>query len=91
MSHEEPRTWRATVALLSVPVLWLFLFFILPVLLVAAYSVGALHVLPTDPKVISFDRWSRFLVGDSIYLGLFWKSVRISLIVSIRSISLSMP
>ena len=91
MSHEEPRTWRATVALLSVPALWLFLFFILPVLLVAAYSVGALHVLPTDPKVISFDRWSRFLVGDSIYLGLFWKSVRISLIVSVTVVVLSYP
>jgi spermidine/putrescine transport system permease protein len=91
VSHEEPRTWRATVALLSVPVLWLFLFFILPVLLVAAYSVGALHVLPTDPKVISFDRWSRFLVGDSIYLGLFWKSVRISLIVSLTVVVLSYP
>ncbi len=92
MTRGEPGSGRATAGILSGPLLWLLLFFILPVLFVAAYSVGALHVLPTDPNVITFDSWSRFLGGrHSIYLGLFWKSVRISLIVSITVVVLSYP
>ena len=55
-------------------------------------KANVLHVLPTDPNVITFDSWSRFLGGrHSIYLGLFWKSVRISLIVSITVVVLSYP
>ncbi|MEP6758486.1 MAG: ABC transporter permease [Actinomycetota bacterium] len=91
MSRSEPRSWRATAGILSPPLLWLLLFFLVPVALVAAYSVGALHVLPTDPRVISFSDWTRFLGGDSVYLGLFWKSVRVSLIVSITVVVASYP
>jgi spermidine/putrescine transport system permease protein len=87
----QPGSRRATAGLLATPLLWLTLFFLIPVLFIAAYSIGAIHVLPTDPKAISLEDWHRFLVGDSIYLGLFWKSVRVSLIVSITVVLLAYP
>ena len=48
MAKGESGSGRSTAGLLSGPLLWLFLFFIVPVCLIAAYSVGALHLLPTD-------------------------------------------
>jgi spermidine/putrescine transport system permease protein len=87
----QPGSRRVTAGLLATPLLWLTLFFLIPVLFIAAYSIGAIHVLPTDPKVVSFEDWHRFLVGDSIYLGLFWKSVRVSLIVSVTVVLLAYP
>ncbi len=70
--------------------MWLIVFFVIPILVVAAYSVGALSLFPTDTGV-SLSAWERFLTGDSIYLGLFWKSVRMSLTVSIVVVLLAYP
>ena len=80
-----------TAGLLSAPMLWLLLFFVAPVLYVAAYSLGAIKLFPADTGVISFDDWHHFLAGGSVYLGLFWKSIRISLTVSIVVVLLSYP
>jgi spermidine/putrescine transport system permease protein len=90
------RRWRrhdrgVTAALLSPPLLWLLLFFIVPVGFIAAYSVGAISIFPTDAGVVSFDDWARFLRGDTIYTGLFWKSVRMSLTVSVVVVILAYP
>jgi spermidine/putrescine transport system permease protein len=71
--------------------LWLLLFFVAPVLYVAAYSIGAVKLFPTDTGVISFDDWGRFLGGGSLYMGLFWKSVRMSLTVSVVVVILAYP
>ena len=76
--------------LISGPLLWLVVFFLLPVGFVAAYSVGGIRIFPTDGG-LSLDDWRRFLAGDSIYLGLFWKSVRMSLTVSVAVVVLSYP
>jgi len=84
-------TGRSTAGILSGPLLWLVLFFILPVCFIAAYSVGALHLLPTDRGAVSLDAWRRFLFGGSVYLSLFWKSVRVSLIVSVAVVLLAYP
>jgi spermidine/putrescine transport system permease protein len=81
---------RATVGLLSAPLAWLLLFFVVPVVFVAAYSVGAVQIFPTDGGV-SLGDWERFLTGGSIYLGLFWKSVVMSLIVSVAVVLLAYP
>ncbi|HEX5950211.1 MAG TPA: ABC transporter permease [Actinomycetota bacterium] len=81
---------RATVGLLSAPLAWLLLFFVVPVAFVAAYSVGAVQIFPTDGGV-SLGDWERFLTGGSIYLGLFWKSVVMSLIVSVAVVLLAYP
>ena len=90
------RQWRrrdrkGTAGLLSAPLLWLVLFFVAPVVFIAAYSVGAVSLFPTDNGVISFEDWGRFLGGGSIYLGLFWKSIRMSLTVSIIVVLLAYP
>jgi spermidine/putrescine transport system permease protein len=80
----------ATAGLLSGPLLWLLLFFVAPVIYVAAYSVGGIKVFPTDSGVVSLDAWRRFL-GGSVYMALFWKSLRISLTVSIVVVLLAYP
>jgi spermidine/putrescine transport system permease protein len=80
-----------TAGLLSAPLLWLLLFFVAPVVYVAVYSVGGIKLFPTDTGVISLDYWRHFLGGGSIYLGLFWKSVRMSLTVSVVVVLLAYP
>ena len=88
--------WRrgdrlVTAGLLAAPLLWLLLFFIVPVGFIAAYSIGLIGIFPTDAGVLSFDDWARFLGGDTIYTGLFWKSVRMSLTVSVAVVILAYP
>jgi ABC-type spermidine/putrescine transport system permease subunit I len=87
----EKGSRRVTAGLLAAPMLWLVLFFILPVIFIATYSIGGIHILPTDPHVISWDSWHRFLLGHSVYMSLFWKSIRVSLTVSIVVVLLSYP
>jgi spermidine/putrescine transport system permease protein len=70
--------------------LWLALFFLIPLLVVAAYSVGALSLFPTDAGANLHD-WSRFLRGESVYMSLFWKSIRMALTVSIVVVVLAYP
>jgi spermidine/putrescine transport system permease protein len=84
------RSWPGTLGLLSAPVLWLAVFFLIPLFVVAAYSVGALSLFPTDAGV-SFHDWSRFLRGDSVYMSLFWKSIRMALTVSTIVVILAYP
>jgi spermidine/putrescine transport system permease protein len=85
-----PRTWPITLGLLSGPLLWLGLFFLVPIGLVALYSVGAVNLLPTDAG-ISFHDWGRFLTGESVYLSLFWRSIWTSLSVSVVVVVLAYP
>ncbi len=90
------RSWRrrdraVTAGLLSAPLLWLLIFFAVPVLFVAAYSIGAIGIFPSDTDAISFDGWRRLLTGDSVYMGLFWKSIRMSLTVSAVVVLLAYP
>lgn len=87
----SPRLRRrlATLGLASGPVGYLGLFFLIPVVLVGAYSVGALTLLPRD-DYLSLQPWRDFLVG-SIYLGVFWRSVQMALIVSVGAVLLAYP
>lgn len=93
-ASEGARTARArkrfaTLGLASGPVGYLGLFFLVPVLLVAAYSVGALTLLPKD-EYLSLQPWRDFLIG-SIYLEVFWRSVQMALVVSVGSVLLAYP
>ncbi len=85
--------WRrprlGTAGLVLPPTLWLVVFFLVPVGISAAYSVGALSFFPGE-AALSLDGWRDFLDG-SAYLSLFWKSVKIALIVSVASILLAYP
>jgi spermidine/putrescine transport system permease protein len=88
--RDRVRTWPGTVALLSGPVLWLVLFLIVPLFIVAGYSIGALSLFPTDTGPSLYD-WRRFLTGSSVYMSLFWKSVQMSLVVSVIVVLLAYP
>jgi len=88
-------TAKVNLGLISVPMLWLILFFLIPVVLVALYSVGVLTLISYD-KYLSLDLW-RYFLGNSTYLGgplgrgLFWKSMKMSLGVSLTCVLLAYP
>ena len=63
----------------------------IPVGFVAAYSVGAVALFPTDTGVVSLSSWERLLTGGSVYMGLFWKSIRMSLTVSAVVVLIAYP
>ncbi len=92
MTRGPARSYRrGTAGLLAGPLLWLLLFFMVPVGFVAAYSVGAVELFPTDTGVVSLASWERLLTGGSVYMGLFWKSIRMSLTVSAVVVLLAYP
>jgi spermidine/putrescine transport system permease protein len=90
LRRPRPSGRGATLGLLSGPLVWLTLFFVVPVAYIAAYSVGAVNLFPIDATVISLEAWRRFL-GGGVYLSLFWKSIRISLTVSVVVVLLAYP
>jgi len=68
-----------TPALLGVPLGWLVVFFLVPVGIVALYSVDVLALFP-GPHSFALGGWYRLFHGA--YIHLFWRSVQMSLIVS---------
>src|SRR5712691_1145563 len=78
-----------TPSLLGLPLAWLAVFFLVPIAIVAAYSVDALSLEP-GTHAVTLRAWHDFL-HSSIYLGLFWKSVKMSLIVSAIIVLLAYP
>ncbi len=78
-----------TASLLGLPLAWLVVFFVVPIGIVAAYSVDALSIeLGRHP--LTLIGWHDFL-HSGIYLKLFWKSVKMSLIVSALVVVLAYP
>jgi spermidine/putrescine transport system permease protein len=88
-------TAKVNLGLISVPLLWIVLFFLVPVVLVALYSVGVLTLISYD-KYLSLQAWRDFLhsstyLGSPLGRGLFWKSMKMSLGVSITCVILAYP
>jgi spermidine/putrescine transport system permease protein len=83
------RSVLATTTLLGLPVAWLAAFFIVPITIVALYSFDVYSLLPGEHG-FTLDAWRAFL-HSSVYLGLFWKSVKLSLIVSLVVVALAYP
>ncbi len=76
---------------MSAPVVWLLVFFLIPTLMIAFYSVGGISGLsPNDIPEFTLTPWRDFL-SSGPYMGLFWKSVKMSTIVSITSVLLAYP
>src|SRR3954469_5986248 len=69
-----------TPTLLGLPVAWLAVFFLVPIAIVAAYSFDV-YSLDPGPHGFTLAAWRAFL-HSSVYLALFWKSVKMSLTVS---------
>jgi ABC-type spermidine/putrescine transport system permease subunit I len=65
-----------TPALLSPPLAWLAVFFLLPVALVAGYSLAVWSIDPGSHP-ITLAGWHDFF-HTPVYLKLFWKSVKLS-------------
>jgi spermidine/putrescine transport system permease protein len=78
-----------TPTLLGLPLAWLGVFFLVPIGIVAAYSFNV-YSLDPGPHEFTLTAWHDFLHG-SVYLGLFWKSVKMSLTVSAIIVLLAYP
>jgi spermidine/putrescine transport system permease protein len=83
------RAKLATPSLLGLPVAWLAAFFVVPIAIVALYSFNVYTLFPGEHG-FTLDAWRAFL-HNSTYLGLFWKSVKMSLIVSLVVVALAYP
>jgi spermidine/putrescine transport system permease protein len=79
-----------TAALIAPPLLLLVVFFAIPVVLVGLLSVGGIVLFPGD-AVWTLSSWKSFLDFDSVYMGLFWKSIKMSLIVSAICVVIAYP
>src|SRR4026208_43107 len=92
--RRRPRFDLTGPTLLGLPVVWLVVFFVVPIGIVAAYSVAALSIT-TGPHPVTLDGWRHLVIGDPflghVYLALFWKSVKMSLIVSAIIVALAYP
>src|SRR6266581_3907288 len=78
-----------TPTLLGLPLAWLAVFFLVPIGIVAAYSFDV-YSLDPGPHSFTLAAWREFL-HSSVYLALFWKSVKMSLTVSIVVVLLAYP
>src|SRR2546422_285912 len=88
----RPRRLRVdltTPTLLGLPLAWLAVFFLVPIAIVAAYSFDVYSINP-GPHGFTLTAWHDFL-HSSVYLSLFWKSVKMSLIVSAIIVLLAYP
>ena len=88
-ARRRPRLDLTTPSLLGLPLAWLAVFFVVPIGIVAAYSVDALSLYP-GPHSPTLGAWHD-LLHSSLYLRLFWKSVNMSLIVSAIIVVLAYP
>jgi len=78
-----------TPSLLSLPLTWLGVFFVAPIVIVALYSFNVYSLFP-GPHGFTFDAW-RAVARNHVYLRLFWKSTQMSLIVSVVIVLLAYP
>jgi spermidine/putrescine transport system permease protein len=88
-TYRRPRPWLVTAGLISPPTLWLGVLFLVPVVLIFMYSVNLFSLYPGG-QYFTLDAWRGFLDG-SPFLDLFWKSIRMSLIVSVVSVVAAYP
>src|SRR3954452_3338839 len=79
----------STPALLGLPLGWLAIFFLVPIAIVAAYSFNVYPIDP-GPHAFTLTAWHDFL-HSAVYLKLFWKSVKMSLIVSTIIVLIAYP
>ena len=89
MSGRRRRLDLATPGLLGLPLTWLVVFFIVPIGIVGAYSLDVFSIYPGKHPV-TWSGWDDFF-HSAIYLKLFWKSVRLSLLVSVIVVVLAYP
>jgi spermidine/putrescine transport system permease protein len=77
-----------TPALLGLPISWLVVFLLVPIVIVALYSVDELSLFP-GPHSFALGGWYRLFHQG--YMSLFWKSAQMSLIVSAVVVATAYP
>jgi len=77
-----------TPALLGLPIGWLVVFLLVPIVIVALYSVDVLALFP-GPHGFALGGWYRLFHQG--YMSLFWKSAQMSLIVSALVVAAAYP
>ncbi len=82
------RRFVETTSLLGLPVGWLVVFFLAPIAIVGLYSVNVESLYPGAHFTLS--AWHD-LFHDGVYLHLFWKSVQMSLLVSVIVVLVAYP
>jgi spermidine/putrescine transport system permease protein len=87
--RERVRLDLTTPTLLGPPIAWLVVFFLVPIAIVAAYSFDVYSLFP-GKHGFTLAAWREFVHG-SVYLALFWKSVKMSLAVSAIIVVLAYP
>ena len=87
--RRRPRLDLATPGLLGPPLVWLGVFFLVPIAIIGAYSLDVLSLFPGRHPV-TLKGWDDFVHGG-VYLRLFWKSVKMSLLVSTIIVALAYP
>jgi len=75
--------------LVSLPVSYLLLFFVLPIGIMAVFSFRS-GTLGAARNIFTLDNYKEFLT-NTIFLGLLWRSMIISFIISIISVLLAYP
>jgi len=68
---------------------WLGVFFVVPIVIVALYSFDVYSLFP-GPHGFTLSGW-RGVAHEHVYLRLFWKSVKMSLTVSVVIVLLAYP
>jgi spermidine/putrescine transport system permease protein len=89
LTRRPPPQALLTPSLLGLPLAWLGVFFLLPILIVAAYSFDVFTLFP-GPHGFTLDGW-RSVAHDHVYVRLFWKSVKMSMFVSAIIVVLAYP
>ena len=89
LTARRARVDLTTPGLLGVPLAWLAVFFLLPIGIVACYSLDVFS-LTHGKHPVTLAGWHEFLHAP-VYLKLFWKSVKLSLIVSAVVVALAYP
>jgi len=75
--------------LVSLPVAYLLLFFIIPIGIMAVFSFRS-GTMGAARNIFTLNNYKEFLT-NTIYLGLLWRSMIISFIISIASVLLAYP
>ncbi len=75
--------------LVSLPVSYLLVFFVLPIGIMAVFSFRS-GTLGAARNIFTLDNYKEFLT-NTIFLGLLWRSIIISFIISIISVLLAYP
>jgi spermidine/putrescine transport system permease protein len=89
-SQGSLKTHISTSGLLGLPVAWIVAFFVVPIVIVGLYSLDVYSLFPEEKHGLTLAAWRAF-IHSSVYLGLFWKSVKMALIVSVVVVALAYP